>query len=65
MYIFLFSIEKNENARNEEQLDIKTLPYANRDKPSRISRSKQPTQDARKTNEKDDEKEKSLENSTK
>jgi hypothetical protein len=39
--------------------------YVNKDKPSRISRSKHPSQDTRKTNEKDDEKEKPLKNSTK
>jgi hypothetical protein len=42
--------------RSEEQLDIKILLYVNRDKPSRISRSKHPAQDARTINEKDDEK---------
>jgi hypothetical protein len=44
--IFVFSINKNENERTEHQLDIKTLLYVNRDKPSRISRSKHPTQGA-------------------
>jgi hypothetical protein len=39
--------------------------YENIDKTSIISRRKHPTQDARTTNEKDDEKEKPLENSAK
>jgi hypothetical protein len=54
--IFVFSIQKNKNARTEQQLDIKILLNAIKDKPSRISRNKQPTQDARTINENDDKK---------
>jgi hypothetical protein len=39
--IFLyFQYKKNENERNEQQLDIKTLLCIERDNPSRISRRK-------------------------
>jgi hypothetical protein len=58
IFFFVFSIQKNENERNEQQLDKKTLLYVNRYNPSRISKRKHPTQDAKTTNEKDDEKEK-------
>jgi hypothetical protein len=41
--IFLyFQYKKNENARTEQQLDIKTLLCIDRDNPSRISRRKTP-----------------------
>jgi hypothetical protein len=55
--IFLFLIEKNENARIEHQLDINILLYVNRDKLSMISRRKHPVQEARTIDENDDEKE--------
>jgi hypothetical protein len=38
----IFIIIKNENARTEQQLDIKTLLCIDRDDPSKISRRKTP-----------------------
>jgi hypothetical protein len=54
--IFVFSIQNNQNARTEQQLDIEILLYVNKEKKSRISRIKHPAQDARTINEKDYEK---------
>jgi hypothetical protein len=65
VYFFCIFNIKNEKASTKQQLEINTLLYANRYKPSRISKSKHPTLYARTTNENDDEKEKPLENSTK